>query len=576
MKPLNLDNKPCSPISSNCVVWQGPDIPCIHLCTGDTVSDVVSALATELCNILDTLKVSNYDLTCFNLQACGPENFKELIEFLIKRICELEGIQNNTSAITESGCPDCVVSVAKCFQTGTQTTMQLVDYVQLIGERICSITEDISLINAQITDILIRVSNLENSPTPSFTLPTFTLGCTIGSLSKGTTQSIDTVLIEFINNVWCGYYAETGTTAELNAAVNQKCINDTTIQLTKPAAFSTNVNWIDDASYSTVADAINNLWVVLCEVWEYTKNNPVITVLDTPTVDLTLSSTNVLSAAVTDTGWISLNGFSHMTGVTKPACRRIGNVIHFRGQAFIPLADGSGNLIPLTSASAYEPLTGIAPYVGSGGVTLTPANQITFNGNTSVIPAGILNTGESIDEGYYLDSATILERPFTVSSRSSRLLGLSRIGLKSDGKLVVETASNFESTATGSTILEGSGTGRLITSNVTAGELIPDFTAAKSKITSFPAHTAWNASDAFSVGDVVSYSGALYQAYVNVAASGGGSNPTPSATPSVWSPYTDDLKADVTAITYPFTCDAGDRSNLGGFYFFMDGLTAFI
>ena len=67
MKPLNLDNKPCSPISSNCVVWQGPDIPCIKLCIGDTVSDVVFAMATELCTILDTLKVTNYDLTCFNM-----------------------------------------------------------------------------------------------------------------------------------------------------------------------------------------------------------------------------------------------------------------------------------------------------------------------------------------------------------------------------------------------------------------------------------------------------------------------------------------------------------------------------
>ena len=47
MKPLNLDNKPCSPISSNCVIWQGPDIPCIKLCTGDTVSDVVAKLATD-------------------------------------------------------------------------------------------------------------------------------------------------------------------------------------------------------------------------------------------------------------------------------------------------------------------------------------------------------------------------------------------------------------------------------------------------------------------------------------------------------------------------------------------------
>ena len=56
MKPLNLDNSPCSPISSNCVVWQGPDISCLNLCTGDTISDVVAAMATELCTILDTLK----------------------------------------------------------------------------------------------------------------------------------------------------------------------------------------------------------------------------------------------------------------------------------------------------------------------------------------------------------------------------------------------------------------------------------------------------------------------------------------------------------------------------------------
>ena len=83
MKPLNLDNSPCSPISSNCVIWQGPDIPCIKLCTGDTVSDVIFKLATELCTIIDQLNVSNYDLSCFNLTACPPEDFQALIQFLI-------------------------------------------------------------------------------------------------------------------------------------------------------------------------------------------------------------------------------------------------------------------------------------------------------------------------------------------------------------------------------------------------------------------------------------------------------------------------------------------------------------
>jgi len=81
MKPLNYDNSPCSPISSNCVIWQGPDIPCIKLCAGDTISDVIFKLATELCTVLDTLNVTNYDLSCFNLTLVVQMIFKHLYNF---------------------------------------------------------------------------------------------------------------------------------------------------------------------------------------------------------------------------------------------------------------------------------------------------------------------------------------------------------------------------------------------------------------------------------------------------------------------------------------------------------------
>ena len=84
MKPLNLDNSPCTPTSSNCVIWQGPNIPCIKLCTGDTISDVVYKLATELCTVLDTLNITAYDLTCFNL----PE-FKFCLDNLNKHAAYL-------------------------------------------------------------------------------------------------------------------------------------------------------------------------------------------------------------------------------------------------------------------------------------------------------------------------------------------------------------------------------------------------------------------------------------------------------------------------------------------------------
>ena len=42
----------CDNISSNCVVWQGPDIACIDLCSGDTISEVTAKIATKVCDII--------------------------------------------------------------------------------------------------------------------------------------------------------------------------------------------------------------------------------------------------------------------------------------------------------------------------------------------------------------------------------------------------------------------------------------------------------------------------------------------------------------------------------------------
>ena len=56
MLPVGSNNKstPCSVVSSNCVSWQGPNIPCIGLCKGDTVTDVVAKLGELVCEINTT------------------------------------------------------------------------------------------------------------------------------------------------------------------------------------------------------------------------------------------------------------------------------------------------------------------------------------------------------------------------------------------------------------------------------------------------------------------------------------------------------------------------------------------
>jgi hypothetical protein len=59
----NDKKKGCITTSSECVVWQGPNISCINLCTGDTISTVVATLAEELCALIDSVNVTG-NITC--------------------------------------------------------------------------------------------------------------------------------------------------------------------------------------------------------------------------------------------------------------------------------------------------------------------------------------------------------------------------------------------------------------------------------------------------------------------------------------------------------------------------------
>ena len=279
MKPLNLDNRPCSPISSNCVIWQGPDIPCIKLCAGDTVSDIVAKLGTELCAIMEQLNVTNYDLSCLDITSCPPEDFKALMELLIKKVCELSGIPTTTEKAA-SGCPDCVVSVAPCFVQGTQTTMQLLDYVQMIANRVCTIASEITNINSEIDninntlgDLQIQIDNI-----PAYTLPLLPVTCVLPSGS----YPLDQIVNALMNNTTTGYCSlltATGAPADIINGILSQCIADGDQSLASLTAgdspvqsFSTyySGSWVNNPSLTaapTVANAIKNIWIAICDMY---------------------------------------------------------------------------------------------------------------------------------------------------------------------------------------------------------------------------------------------------------------------------------------------------------------------
>jgi hypothetical protein len=173
MNPTNsglAKSKGCNPVSSNCVVWQGPDLACIGLCKGDTVSEVIAKMAEELCTLIEMFDLQEFDFACLRIPSSEtPENFGELVQVLINKICILEGIDTTRpgGSSTDSGndCPEnCIVPIADCFYYlntagDTITTMPLLDYVSAIGHQICNLLSDVEILQGNVADLQNQIND---------------------------------------------------------------------------------------------------------------------------------------------------------------------------------------------------------------------------------------------------------------------------------------------------------------------------------------------------------------------------------------------------------------------------------
>lgn len=270
--PTSDQNKAgCDPVSSNCVIWQGPDIPCIKLCKGDSISDITYKLAVKLCDLLDQLDITTYDLTCFNPICPTLDNFHDLIQFLIDKICELQGCCNEDTPI-ENGCPDCVVNIAACFQYVNPqgdlvTTMQLTDYVQAIGAMICGTVQETGVNTRSIENHEVRIKSLEDTPPP--VAPTITLltSCLqAGSPPEGG-WPIATI-VATLETAFCELRSATGLPTDIYQAISKQCpALDSSPQMTNPSATMASIRgWITQSNYTNLSHSINNMWLAICDI----------------------------------------------------------------------------------------------------------------------------------------------------------------------------------------------------------------------------------------------------------------------------------------------------------------------
>ena len=266
----NTADQGCSPVSSNCVIWQGPDLPCINLCNGDTVSSVVHKVATYLCTIQSSLDLTDLDLSCLvafctNLNPAPTEKtLPAVLEFIIEKVCCLN---TRIDDLPEPGnnYVEPTLTLPSCLQYTDPVTGQLVtqlihhQFTLHLANRFCLLKTTVDQHTTQITNLDNRVTILENQPpTP---LPLVTPKCI---LVPGTPTAMNTVLTE-LESQYCDLRAVLGANTALAVSISQQCANlGSQPALSQAGTMSNLAGW--NTTLVNLAQSFQNLWITVCDM----------------------------------------------------------------------------------------------------------------------------------------------------------------------------------------------------------------------------------------------------------------------------------------------------------------------
>jgi len=262
----NSNKENCSPISSNCVLWQGPDLPCLNLCKGDTVSDVVYKIAVEVCELKSSIGLSDLDLTCL-VKVCQttPEPSKTLsniLELLINKVCCLSDI---VAGIPISGTPYVEPTISLtlyCTELtagGALTSLLHSDLTKRIATVLCNAWAQINLNTSAIVVLNGKVKALEDATNPTIQIQS----CLTNSI-----QDIDVVLGN-LESQFCDYKTVLGSTTQISTSYgpNIVCVTGSTKQLLNPKqTMSALTGW--RPSPTNLAEHLQNLWLTVCDMRE--------------------------------------------------------------------------------------------------------------------------------------------------------------------------------------------------------------------------------------------------------------------------------------------------------------------
>lgn len=239
MKPTRTPQdlrKDCDAISSNCVSWEGPDITCLNLCAGDSITEFNYKLAELVCQLQEEINLTGIDLYCLDDSCTGctlcnseDKTLKNLLDCIIKKYCELETtISNIGTGGSPAECPEGLSVNVDCVETITGTTLPTNptddEIVQLIIDGVCKNDTIIESILTTITTIQNDCCN-EGGDGGGVTDITYT-NCD----SILVTEPIGTI-IQSLKTEQCDLRGDVGAEADVDTALSKQCDNTSLLDL---------------------------------------------------------------------------------------------------------------------------------------------------------------------------------------------------------------------------------------------------------------------------------------------------------------------------------------------------------
>ena len=346
MKPKKSTRSSGCPdaLSSKCITWNGPSIPCIEVCNGDELTEVIWAIADKVCTIAGDIDMSTMDLSCL-LDLCNgcpqEKTLQTVIQLLLDNQCKLKDLidEINVNPTQDVELNLNLKCIKKFDEFGNEIPQNLNQTLQSIINELCDHADDITTLQNTVIDLQNQIDNIDVNPTIDEPVITTCL--------TGPNPVSETVIS--VTEDYCEYKGVVGSELDIQSAMSQQCAN-------LNSALSSTAGWI--ISPENLAQTVNNLWIAYCNLLDRVKS-----------IEDTCCAVNCDSVKI---GFITT--FNDNQTVTL---------------SFTP---GSGSMIPAGFVDCGSELT----ITNQNNVTFTVPIVIAQNGDSDDIDVSMFTTGDML------------------------------------------------------------------------------------------------------------------------------------------------------------------------------------